>query len=100
MYLQWVGDTVSAEEIDEAFSRLVKMVWDFQISLARKLSNLDDEVVLQAEIYENISPDTTKAIISGTHRPNRAMHKISTSVNCLPIIFLRRNYVDKYIVIF
>ena len=97
---RWAGETVSAEERDEALSRLAKMVWAFQRSLARQLSNPDDEAAFQAELYEKIDPETAKAIIAATHRPNRAMHEISTSVNRLPIHFLRRNEIDKDIMTF
>ena len=70
------------------------------MSLARKLYNLDNEVKFQAELYKKIDPETTKAIISATHHSNRAMHKISTSANNLPIQFFKRNDIDKYIMTF
>ena len=83
----WVGETASAEEIDEALSQLANMLWDFQRRLAGKWSNPDNNAAFQAKLYKNIDPDTAKAIIEGTHHPNRAMHKIITSANCLLINF-------------
>ena len=59
---QWAGDSVSAEEIYEELSILVSMLWDFQISLSRQLYKPDKEVAFQSNIYENIYPETTKAI--------------------------------------
>ena len=84
---QWEGETVSAEEIDEALSQLDKMVRDFQRSLSGNLSNPDNKVAFQANLSKNINPDTDKAIIAETHLPNHVMHEIRTSVNCLPIHF-------------
>ena len=50
-------------ERDESLIRLVNMVCAFQRSLARKLSNPDDEAAFQTELYEKIDPETPKAII-------------------------------------
>ena len=77
-----------SEERDEELNQLAKMVWDFQIILARKLYNPNDKAEFQAELNENIDPDTFKPIISETHRPNYVMQKISISVNFLPIYVL------------
>ena len=57
-------------------------------------------MAFQAELYKNIDPETAKAIIAATHRPNRAMHEISTSVNHLTIYFLRRYEIENYIIMF
>ena len=70
--LRWIGVKVSAEEIDEEFSSLLKMVWAFQRSLAEKLSNQDNEAKLQVDLYKNINPDSSKTIIAATHCPNHA----------------------------
>ena len=78
---------MSNVEIDEAFIRLVKMVWDFHMILARQLSNPEDEAAFQAKLYKKIDPETAKAIIAATNCPNRAMYDISTSVNHPPIRF-------------
>ena len=69
---------MSAEDIDEELSRLTKMVWDFQRSLSRQFSNLNDEAAFQAELYENIDPETAYAIIAATHIPNSSMHEVRT----------------------
>ena len=63
MDLQWAGDTVISEERDDTLSRLVKMVWDFQIILARHLYNPDNEAVFQADLYKNINPVLPEPIL-------------------------------------
>ena len=91
---------MSGEERYEVLSKIFKMAWAFQARLAIKLSNLDNRAAFQAEIYKNIKPDTAKAIIAETCRPNHAMHNISALLNCLPIHFLRWNEIDKDIMTF
>ena len=100
MVPQWVGETLSGEERYEVLSRLVNMAWAYQISLARKWSNPDDEASFQTKLYKNINPDTAKANIAATCRPNHAMHNISILANRMPIHFLRRNDIDKDIMKF
>ena len=78
---------MSNVEIDEAFIRLVKMVWYFHMILARQLPNPEDEAAFQAKLYRKIDPETTKDIIVATHCPNCAMHKISTQANSLCTYF-------------
>ena len=97
---QLAGNTVSTKERDAVLSRLAKIIWDFQSSLYGKLSNLDNKAAFQANIYKNIDPETAKAIIAETHCPNDAMQDISTLVNRLPIIFLKRNEIDRNIIKF
>ena len=91
---------MSAEDRYKLLSILNKMVWDFQRIPSGKLSNPDDKAAFQAKLYEKINPDTNKAIISATHHPNCAMDDIRTLVNSLPIMFLIRNDIDKYIMTF
>ena len=76
-----------SEERDKLLSRLVKILSDFHSSLARQLSNPDNKATFQAELYENIDPETAKAIIAANYHPNCDIHEISTSVNCLTIFF-------------
>ena len=76
------------------------MLWAFKISLVEKLPNTDDEAVFQAELYKNIDPENAKEIIAANHRPNRAMYDIITLVNRMPVIFLRRDDIDKDIMTF
>ena len=54
----------------------------------------------QANLNKKIDPETAKAVIVITRRPNRAMHEIRTSVNNLPKILLGRNDIDKGIIMF
>ena len=76
------------------------MVWKFQRSLSGNFSKPDEEVEVQAEPYKKIYPETSKVIIAANYRPNHAMHKISASINCLPIHILIRNDIDKGIMTF
>ena len=92
---RWAGETLLTEDRDEVLSRLANIVWLFKRIISILLSNPDDEAAFQAEIYKKIEPKTANAIISATNCPNRAMHDISTSVNHLPIYFLRINEIDK-----
>ena len=87
---RWVGDTVSTEYRDEALSQLVKILWAFQRSLSRQLSNPEDKAAFQAKLYKNIYPETAKVVIAAYHHLDRAMRKISNLVNRLPIHFLER----------
>ena len=89
-----------SEEIDEAFSWLVKMVWAFQRILAIQFSNPDNKAAFHAKLYKNIKPETATPIIAATHCPNFSMHEISTLFNSLSIYFLRRNDIDKDIMVF
>ena len=57
--------------------------------LARQFSNLDDEGVFQAKLYKNIDRNNAKGIIAATNCTNRAMHNISTLLNCLSIHFFK-----------
>ena len=82
-----------SEERDELLSRLVKILSDFHSSLARQLSNPDNKATFQAELYENIDPETAKAIIAANYHPNCDIHEISTSVNCLTIFFFEKECV-------
>ena len=91
---------MGAEERDEVLSQLSNMVWSFQSSPSVQSSNLDNKAESQAKLYENIDPETDKAIITTTHRPNCVMHDIITLVNLLPVHFLRRNEIDKDIMMF
>ena len=74
---QWEGETVIAEEKDEAFSRLGNALWAFKRSLDRQWYKLKNKAAFQAELYENIDPETAKAVIAATRCPNCDMHKIS-----------------------
>ena len=85
MYPWWAGETLISDKRYEVMSLLDNILWAFKNVLAGKLSNWDDEAAFQAGLYENIDPETTKAIISAIHRPNSSMQKINTSVKSLPI---------------
>ena len=91
---------MGAEERDEVLSQFSMIVWSFQRIPSVQSSNPDNRTEFQAKLYENIDPETDKAIVATTHRPNRAMHKIITLVNRLPVHFLIRNEIDKDIMTF
>ena len=97
---RWAWKTVISKERDEAFSQYAKMFWSFQRSLSGKFSNPDNEAAFLAELYKNIDPNTSKAIIAATHCTNQAMEDIITSVNCLNMHFLGNNEIDKDIMTF
>ena len=61
---------------------------------------MDDKAAFQAKLYEKIEPKIAKVIMAVTHHPNRSMHDISTLANRIPFIFLRRNEVNKDIMMF
>ena len=84
---RWVWETVREVERDESLSLLANMVWIFQKIVSGQLSNLYNVSAFQADLYENIDPKNSRAIIAATHHPNCAMHKISISVNRLPMHF-------------
>ena len=90
------------EEIrKESLRRLARAVWSFVRSLKRHLSNPDeDEEPFRAELYEKLPTEMADAIIAAVHRPNRAMFEISCAVNDLPMHFMRRNEIDKDVIIF
>ena len=81
------GEIASNEYIYKPLILFSKMVWTFQRRLSRQFYNRDYEAEFQAELYKNIDPDTSKAIIAVTRHPYHAVHKIITSVNFLPIHF-------------
>ena len=76
-----------SEERDEVLILLARTIRAFKISLAVNLSNPDDKAAFQANLYENIDPKISKAIIAATHFLNGTIHTISTSVNCMTIFF-------------
>ena len=84
MEMWWVGDTVTAEERYEALSWLANMVWSFHRSLYGKCSIPDDDAAFQEDLYENIDPKTSKAIIAATHSHNLSMNDNRISANRLP----------------
>ena len=76
------------------------MIWAFQRILAIQFSNPDNKAAFHAKLYKNIKPETATSIIAATHCPNFSMHEISTLFNSLSIYFLRRNDIDKDIMVF
>lgn len=88
------------EKRKAALKRLARSVWSFVRSLKRHLSDPADEADFQAELYEKLPQEQADAIIAAVHRPNRAMFEISCAVNDLPMHFMRRNEIDKDVIIF
>ena len=86
MELRREGLTMRNQDRDEALSLFTKMVWAFQMIVARQLSNLGDEAAFQAKLYKNIDPETVNKTIAATHRPNCAMHNIRTWSIIFPYI--------------
>ena len=57
------------------------MTWAFVRSMKRHLSPpAEDEEDYIAEIKSKLSPDEAEALISATHRPNRALQMLSVAI--------------------
>ncbi|KAL7538924.1 hypothetical protein ACHAXR_009602 [Thalassiosira sp. AJA248-18] len=77
------------------------MTWAFVRSMKRHLSPPDeDEDDFVAEIQARLTPDQAEAIISATHRPNRALFDLSVAIEKLPMHFVRKNSINQNLSIF
>lgn len=77
------------------------MTWAFVRSMKRHLSPpAEDEEDFVAEINSRLNPEQADAIISATHRPNRALYDLSVAIEKLPMHFVRKNEINKNLSIF
>jgi len=77
------------------------LTWAFVRSMKRHLSPPDeDEADFQSELGSRLSPAQANAIISATHRPNRALYDLSVAIENLPMHFVRKNEINKNLSIF
>mmetsp|Transcript_23414 Transcript_23414/g.50788 ORF Transcript_23414/g.50788 Transcript_23414/m.50788 type:complete len:425 (-) Transcript_23414:142-1416(-) len=84
----------------EKLQHLAKCIWAFPRSLARHMeSPFISEADYVADLLEKLDPDQAEGLIASAHRPNRALFDLSNAVNDLPMHALRRNEIDKSIVV-
>jgi len=77
------------------------MTWAFVRSMKRHLSPpQEDEDVFVSEIKSRLAPMQADAIISATHRPNRALYDLSVAIEKLPMHFMRKNAINNNLSIF
>ena len=115
MATAWYGndsspDSLSAPkqtaEIDPAerehlLGQVSLFTWAFVRSMKRHLSPPDeDEEDYIAELKSRLTPEQSDAIISATHRPNRALFDLSVAIEKLPMHFMRKNEINKNLSIF
>jgi len=115
MATAWYGndsspDSLSAPkqtaEIDPAerehlLGQVSLLTWAFVRSMKRHLSPPDeDEEDYIAELKSRLTPEQSDAIISATHRPNRALFDLSVAIEKLPMHFMRKNEINKNLSIF
>jgi putative membrane protein len=76
--------------------------WAFVRSMKRHLSPPgEDEEDFIAELKSSrLTPEQADAIISATHRPNRALYDLSVAIEKLPMHFMRKNEINKNLSIF
>uniref|UniRef100_A0A7S4UXZ8 Bestrophin homolog n=1 Tax=Ditylum brightwellii TaxID=49249 RepID=A0A7S4UXZ8_9STRA len=84
----------------ELLDNLSRAVWSFPRSLARHLSNPEeDEEPFKQEVREKLKPERAEALIAARHRPCRSLHDISFAANAIPMPYMRRNKIDKSITV-
>jgi len=72
------------------------LTWAFVRSMKRHLSPPDqDERDYVLELNARLAPAQAEAIVSATHRPNRAMYDLSVAIDRLPMHFMRKNEINK-----
>jgi len=77
------------------------MTWAFVRSMKRHLSPPDeDEDDFAAEIRARLTAEQADAIISATHRPNRALYDLSVAIEKLPMHFVRKDSINTNLSIF
>ena len=84
----------------QKLEHLAKCIWAFPRSLARHMeSPFISEADYVADLRENLDPAHADGLIASAHRPNRALFDLANAVNDLPMHALRRNEIDKSIVV-
>jgi len=103
MATAWYGHDGSGKQIDPAvraedLRQVSLMTWAFVRSMKRHLSPpAEDEADFEAEIRARLSPDQAEAIVTATHRPNRALFDLSCAIDRLPMHFMRKNEINKFV---
>ena len=77
------------------------LTWAFVRSMKRHLSPpAEDEDDYVTEIKARLTPSQAEAMISATHRPNRALYDLSCAIEKLPMHFVRKNSINGNLSIF
>jgi len=92
---------VSPERAEEDLKRLAQNTWAFVRCMKRHLSpEWEDEVDFKKEMLEKLPQQQAEAIFAAAHRPNRALQDLSTSIENLPMHFMRRDEIHAAATIF
>ncbi|GFH56226.1 hypothetical protein CTEN210_12702 [Chaetoceros tenuissimus] len=93
--------SVPPERAEEDLKRLADNTWAFVRSMKRHLSpEWEDEEAFKKELKEKLPADQAERIINAAHRPNRALQDLSTSIENLPMHFMRRGEIHAAATIF
>ena len=92
---------VSPERAEEDLKRLAQNTWAFVRCMKRHLSpEWEDEADFKKELLEKLPQQQAEAIFAAAHRPNRALQDLSTSIENLPMHFMRRDEIHAAATIF
>lgn len=95
----WINEP-DEELRQRKLDRLAKCIWAFPRSLARHMeSPYTGEADYVADLRHRLDPEHADGLIQAAHRPNRALFDLATAVNDLSMHSLRRNEIDKSIVV-
>lgn len=103
MSTAWVSPEVEPdpEKRQKALLNVARATWAFARSQKRHISNPEeDEESYEAEIRARLPSQQAEELLAADHRPNKALLDLSLAVNELPMSFLRKNEIDKDIVLF
>ena len=92
---------VSPEQAKADLETLALNTWCFVRCMKRHLSpEWEDEGDFRRELLEKLPKQQAQAIFNAAHRPNRALQDLSTSIENLPMHFMRRNEIHAAATIF
>ena len=92
---------VSSEQAKADLETLALNTWCFVRCMKRHLSpEWEDEGDFRRELLEKLPKQQAQAIFDAAHRPNRALQDLSTSIENLPMHFMRRNEIHAAATIF
>jgi len=95
----WINEP-NEEVRRKKLDRLSKCIWAFPRSLSRHMeSPFTAEADYVADLRDRLDPEHADGLIQAAHRPNRALFDLTTAVNDLSMHALRRNEIDKSIVV-
>jgi len=92
---------ISPEQRADDLNHVALCTWAFVRAMKRHLSpEEEDEAAFREELYEKLPPQQAEMIIAAAHRPNRALQDLSSSIEDLPMHFMRKNEIHKAATIF